>query len=540
MGQYQPPVNQYPFLAGGGEMGELIRNYAWDDTPLGSPSIWPSALKIAVGIMLCSPFPMHITWGKEYIQLYNDGYRPVLGVVKHPKALGIPIQISFPEIWDTVGPMFAGVMEGKPVRIQDFQLFLDRNGFREECYFDFAYSPIFDEMGKICGVLTTVIETTTKVKAFADLENIQEELRASQAHTMSERDRLMQFFMQAPAGICILEGKDFVFEMINPLYQRLFPGRDLLGRKLLDAIPEIAEDPIIKILEQVMRTGKTYRGVDELIKMSRTDAGELEDRYFDLTYQARFNEEGNIIGILVFAIEVTDRKREEFRKNDFIGIVSHELKTPLTSLTAIVQLAGKRLRKSEEEDGFLIGAMDRAGGQVKRMTEMINGFLNVSRLESGQIHLQKTPFNLTALITEVMDELQLTSSNHTLTMACKDPHMVLADKEKIASVVTNLIANAVKYSPLGGEIKIDCSGKDQDIVFSVIDYGLGISAYDLDRIFERYYRVGGKETKNISGFGIGLYLSAEIVGLHGGRIWAESETGKGSTFYFSLPLNENH
>lgn len=218
-------VNDYSFLAGGGTMGDLIRDFSWKDNELGDPINWPHALKISVSIMLHSPFPMHITWGKNYIQLYNDGYRPVLGSTKHPGALGIPIFKSFPEIWDTVGPMFAGVMQGSPVRIQDFQLFLERNGFREECYFNFAYSPILDEFGHICGVLTNVIETTEKVKAFADLENTQSKLWLSQSQLMQERDRLLQFFMEYPAGICIMGGTDFRFEMVNPFYERLFPRK---------------------------------------------------------------------------------------------------------------------------------------------------------------------------------------------------------------------------------------------------------------------------------------------------------------------------
>ncbi|WP_169306849.1 PAS domain-containing sensor histidine kinase [Pedobacter polaris] len=519
-------------------MGKLIRNFSWKDTILGDPEQWPSALKISVGIMLRSPFPMHITWGMEYIQLYNDAYRPVLGTLKHPKALGLPISESFPEIWDTVGPMFAGVMEGRPVRIQDFRVFLERSGFREECYFDFAYSPILDEQGNICGVLTNVIETTDKVNAFLELENTQEELRASQAHTAQERDRLMEFFRQAPAGICILEGQDLRFDMVNPLYQQLFPGRELLGKALLQAIPELLGDPIIGVLEEVMASGKTYHGTDELIPMSRTDGGEVENRYFDFTYQARLDGKGKAVGILVFAIEVTERKREEIRKNDFIGIVSHELKTPLTSLQAIVQLAGIRLRKAGSADGFLIDGMDRAAGQVKRMTEMINGFLNVSRLESGQIHIEKTQIDFTSLVVEAMEELQLSSSGHQLVMDCRDVHMVMADREKIISVVTNLMGNAVKYSPTGGRVEMDCSCNNGELVFSVSDQGLGIAPHDLERIFERYYRVSGRQTKNISGFGIGLYLSAEIVRLHGGKIWAQSELGKGSTFYFSLPLED--
>jgi signal transduction histidine kinase len=536
MGHYLPPINEHPFLAGGGTMGELIRNFPWENTPLGTPSQWPSALKIAVGIMLSSPFPMHIVWGKTYVQLYNDGYRPVLGALKHPGALGIPIEQSFPEIWETIGPMFDGVMEGRAVRIQDFQLFLERNGFREECYFDFAYSPILNEQGDICGVLTNVLETTDRVKAFADLENTQEELRAAQAHTAQERDRLKQFFMESPAGICVLEGRELIFEMVNPLYQQFFPDRELMGKPLLSAIPELLNAPIMEILHRVMLTGVTYHGSDELIAMARTNGGEVEDRYFDFTYQARLDGSGVPVGIRVFAIEVTDRKREEMRKNDFIGIVSHELKTPLTSLTAIVQLASRQVKSGVVDPEFFVDIMHRAGGQVKRMGEMINGFLNVSRLESGQILLEKERVDFTGLVVAAMEELQLSSAGHELVMECRDVHMVMADKEKIISVVTNLMANAVKYSPAGGRIEMTCAVEDEWLIFSVADQGMGIAAYDLERIFERYYRVSGKQTRNISGFGIGLYLSAEIVRLHGGKIWAESELGKGSVFYISLPM----
>ena len=172
----QMVINDFPFLEGGGEMGQLIRALDWSATPLGSPETWPAALKIQVGVMLRSPFPMHITWGEQFIQLYNNGYRPLLGNLKHPKALGIPIWESFPEIWDTVGPMFYGVMAGKAVRFHDFKIFLDRNGFMEECYFDFAYSPIIDEMGIIGGVLTNEIETTERKLAEIEKERLSKEL----------------------------------------------------------------------------------------------------------------------------------------------------------------------------------------------------------------------------------------------------------------------------------------------------------------------------------------------------------------------------
>ncbi|CAN5890738.1 hypothetical protein BH11BAC4_BH11BAC4_08770 [soil metagenome] len=165
------------FLTGGGQMGELIRCFDWSKTALGRSDTWPQSLRIAVRIMLDCPFGMYIAWGEEYIQLYNDGYRPILGATKHPQALGISTRKTFAEIWPTIGPMFEGVMQGTPVGFPDFTLQLDRNGFLEECVFDFAYSPIRLENAEVGGVLVTVIETTEKVKATKALKESQQQLQ---------------------------------------------------------------------------------------------------------------------------------------------------------------------------------------------------------------------------------------------------------------------------------------------------------------------------------------------------------------------------
>nr|MBA3664625.1 PAS domain S-box protein [Bacteroidota bacterium] len=166
------------FLQGAGEMRERIREYDWASTPLGTPELWPTTLKTAVSIMLDNPFAMYIAWGKEYIQLYNDGYRPILGENKHPKALGISSRETFMEIWHIIGSMFDSVMEGEAVAYPHFMLLLNRNGYMEECFFDFAYSPIRLEDGTVGGVLVTVTETTTKKKAEDALKKSEQYFRA--------------------------------------------------------------------------------------------------------------------------------------------------------------------------------------------------------------------------------------------------------------------------------------------------------------------------------------------------------------------------
>ncbi|MGY8913660.1 MAG: PAS domain-containing protein, partial [Flavobacteriales bacterium] len=199
------------FLKGGGEMGELIRNRDWDKTPMGHPDDWPQSLRTMVSVMLDNPFGMYIAWGKEYTQIYNDGYRPILGATKHPQALGISSKETFSEIWHIIESMFDGVMNGIPVGFPDFKLELNRNGFLETCYFDFAYSPIRMNNGEVGGVLVTVIETTNKKNAEIELKESKNELHfaieAAQLGTFdynpltnkfSANDRLKKWFGLSP------------------------------------------------------------------------------------------------------------------------------------------------------------------------------------------------------------------------------------------------------------------------------------------------------------------------------------------------------
>ncbi|TDO20795.1 PAS domain-containing sensor histidine kinase [Pedobacter duraquae] len=232
--------------------------------------------------------------------------------------------------------------------------------------------------------------------------------------------------------------------------------------------------------------------------------------------------------------EITERKQDEMRKNDFIGMVSHELKTPLTSLKAIVQVANAKLKNNGDQ--FLAEAMTKADAQIKRMTAMINGFLDISRLESGKIIIVKKVFDVEELAREIIEEMKLSVQSHDIRLVESGKLVeVYADRDKVNSVISNLISNAVKYSAPLTTIRIACTINQYEVLVSVRDEGIGIAPQDVRKIFDRYYRVENGNTGTISGFGIGLYLSAEIVQHHGGKIWVDSEQGKGSTFYFSLP-----
>src|SRR6478609_997829 len=232
------------FLRGGGEMGELIRATDWSQTSLGDPAYWPQSLQTMVAVMLDNPFGMYIAWGDEYIQLYNDGYRPILGATKHPQALGISTRETFSEIWHIIESMFDGVMKGKAVGFPDFMLPLNRYGYKEECYFDFSYSPIRKDNGEVGGVLVTVVETTEKKRAT-------EALKESNA-------RYINNIMQAPVAMCIFRGKDYVVEIANAKMLELWGTQPekVLNKPIFEGLPEAKDQGLEVLLEEVYTTGK--------------------------------------------------------------------------------------------------------------------------------------------------------------------------------------------------------------------------------------------------------------------------------------------
>ena len=166
---------------------------------------------------------------------------------------------------------------------------------------------------------------------------------------------------------------------------------------------------------------------------------------------------------------------------------------------------------------------------------MINGFLNVSRLQSGKFIIEKTRFDLVGFAKETIEDISFSVSSHQFIFDNNEIVLIEADHNKIGAVISNLVSNAVKYSPPGTVVMIQCIKKASQVVFSIADQGPGIAEKDKDKLFNRYYRVEALNTSKIAGFGIGLYLSAEIVRAHGGRIGVESEFGRGARFYFSLP-----
>ncbi|AMR30398.1 hypothetical protein A0256_02675 [Mucilaginibacter sp. PAMC 26640] len=245
----------------------------------------------------------------------------------------------------------------------------------------------------------------------------------------------------------------------------------------------------------------------------------------------RFDEPVRLTGAI---LDITEKKQNELRKNDFIAMASHELKTPLTTIKAYTQLLlSKALRAS---DSFTMNALQKTESQVNKMTKLIYGFLDLAKLESGKLQLQTAVFDLNELIAELVGDSRQTAINHQIKFEADGVLNIKADREKIGQVIDNLVSNAVKYSPQCGDILISAGIENNHVKVAVKDSGIGIKPEEQQQIFQRFYRVEDDSTKGFSGFGIGLYLSAEIIMLHSGHIGVESSDGNGSVFYFTIPV----
>ena len=308
----------------------------------------------------------------------------------------------------------------------------------------------------------------------------------------------------------------------------LSDGKILGIKKVLAMVDRGHQQRLVACIEQAMANHSTF-----IIEYMLHPKNNKDAKWIRMSGVVRLDEANQPISLLGTLLDISEQKQDEVRKNDFIGMVSHELKTPITSIKAYVQIL--QARSQQSDDAFSINLLDKTNQQIGKMIRMINGFLNVSRLESAKIQIDYQRFDLAKLIKEAEEEALAFITSHQVLFSPVAEIFVNADRDKLGQVITNLISNAVKYSPVGSVIHVACITQNGHALVSVKDQGIGISKEDVPKLFERYYRVKS-QTNNIGGFGIGLYLCDEIIKQLDGKLWVESEIGKGSTFYFTVPL----
>jgi len=556
------------FMRGGGEMGALIRGMRWEDTPLGPVETWSPALRTMVGVLLGNRFPMVILWGPNFIQLYNDAYRPMLGD-KHPRSLGQACAECWSEIWPIVGPMIEAPFRGEPATwADDLALGVNRRGFLEECHFKCAYNPVPDDtvVGPtgIGGVLTPVAETTEKVFVERQLKT----LRELAMHTANEKTA--EQACRAAAATLSTATRDVPFALFY-LSDRAGEAAQLVGAYGFERAEQIApsEWPMVEdglvVIDDLSRfrehlplsewNARPTRAV--VIPLASPDqqqgygfvvAGTSPHRAFDEDYRGFFELAGAQVVTAIRNARAfeTERQRAEAlaaldeAKTAFFSNVSHEFRTPLTLMLGPVE---EGLQDLEQP----LPPRQRARQEVVhrsslRLLKLVNSLLDFSRIEAERVQAHYQPTDLGAFTADLASSFRSLVEKAGLTLSVECPSFaepVYVDREMYEKVVLNMLSNAFKFTLAGG-IRVSFSVEGDRARLMVADTGTGIPDSELPHLFERFHRVQGANGRSYEGSGIGLALVQELVKLHAGSVSVSSRLGHGSVFTVSLPLGSRH
>lgn len=286
----------HPFLQAPGAMGALIAAFDWGRTPLGPLSGWPESMTAPLALMLRSQVPMVMLWGYEGVMLYNDSYAVFAGK-RHPGSLGKPVRETWPEVTDFNDHVLAKCLAGNTLSYKDQEFMLYRSGEPEQVWIDLDYSPVLDAAGTPVAVVAIVAETSARVLA--------------QRSVGSERERLHRMFAQTPSFMALLRGPDHVFDLTNPAYMQLIGHRDVLGKPVRDAIPDIEGQGFFEQLDKAYHTGEAFYGHSLPALLQRTPGAAPEQRYVDLVFQPLRDSADQVIGIFVEGSDVTARVEAE-------------------------------------------------------------------------------------------------------------------------------------------------------------------------------------------------------------------------------------
>lgn len=574
----RPVPERSPWLAGGGEMGQLMRTRDWSDSPLGPPESWPESLQLSASICISSRFDLIVWWGPDLIMLYNDSYRRTLGA-KHPVALGRPGREVYPEIWDVIGPMLEHVLQtGEATWSTDLMLLLERRGYPEETYHTFSYTPIRDRTGKIAGVITPVTETTERVLSERRLLSLRD-LATRSVDAKSEQEA-WAFAAQAlstnPYDIsCAVLYKLDEHSAKATAVGYVGVRRDdpfFLGQVRLDSGKS---EGLAPALREAVITGRAvelnaqsgfrlslpggFWGVSpsELMVLPIAQTGRDKaigalvvgvncHKKLDDDYRGFLSLVSGQIAKSIADARLLDHERQKAEalaaldraKTTFFSNISHELRTPLTLILSPVEdllSRGESVTATSTE----IQLIHR---NVLRLLKLVNMLLDFSRIEAGRAQATYEPTDLGRATADIASVFRsaITKAGLGYEVNCPELHeLVYVDLQMWEKIVLNLISNALKFTPTG-KIEVDLARKGTFATLTVADTGVGIPQSELPRIFERFHRVQSATGRTHEGTGIGLALVQELIKLHGGTITVESEPGVGTQFTVSMPFGSAH
>jgi len=556
----------YDCLTGGGAMGAAMRALDWSETLLGPVRHWPQSLRTSVSTCLNSRFPILIWWGPELVMLYNDSYRDIIAG-KHPAALGHPGRECWPEIWHIIGPMLEGVLKrGEATWSDDLLLLLERNGYPEECYFTFSYSPIRDESGGIGGVFTPVAETTDHVIGARRLHTLRHlAARAGQARAVRETcdaaiETLAANSHDVPfAALYLFDEARVTASLISsagiepgsaaaPPVWRLsdLPG-SLSGLTIIEDFAQTAgplpggawDTPSRSaVVVPILMPGETAPAGLLL-------AGISPRKRLDTNYRAFFELVGGHISTAIADARAHEAERKRIEalaeidrmKTVFFSNVSHEFRTPLTLMLGPLEAMLSRPEPTVDREELQL--VHRNG---MRLLKLVNTLLDFSRIEAGRAEAVYEPTDLGRFTAEIASAFRsaMETAGLQYTVDCPPlPEPAYVDRDMWEKIVLNLISNAFKFT-LAGSVAVRLRAAGERLELAVEDTGVGIPEHERGRVFERFHRIEGATGRSHEGSGIGLALVHELVKLHAGAIRVESAEGIGTVFTVSLPLGQAH
>ncbi|PVH25108.1 PAS domain-containing sensor histidine kinase [Sphingobacterium corticibacter] len=396
-------------------------------------------------------------------------------------------------------------------------------------------SPIVDDAGKVSHFIGVQNDVTDRKKAEQEL-HLQRELMEQKINERTASLRLSEEYLKSIVetvreSLLVLDS-DLKVLTANEEFMRTFKVNrsETINKKLYDlGNGQWNIDALRELLEKILPTNNPV--LDFEVEHNFPHIGQK----LMLLNAHRIELEGTYKDRILLAIEdITDRRAIELRKDDFLAVASHELKTPLTTVKGYLQYATRLLPK--DSDAKIIDIMDKANVQLDRLNRLIAELLDVSKIQSGNLEVHREAFDFNNMVEEAVESMSRTTDSHEIIFSGGIEGSYVGDEAQLSQVVKNLLANAVKYSPKARKIEVSLSVISKYIKFSVQDFGMGISLNDQKKIFERFYRARHIQ-QHFPGMGIGLYICEQIIEKHGGTLWVDSEVDKGSTFSFTLPIN---
>ncbi|HEV2610944.1 MAG TPA: ATP-binding protein, partial [Noviherbaspirillum sp.] len=415
-------------------------------------------------------------------------------------------------------------------------LTMHRHGYDEETWFTYSYSPVRNEGGDVSGIYCACVEVTEQVLA--------------EKYRNEENERFRTLFEQAPGFMAILRGPDHIFDLTNEAYYQLVGHRDVLGKSVREALPEVTGQGFYELLNQVYVTGEPFVGHAVPIKLQREPNGPLAERFVDFVYQPIRDARGAVTGIFAEGNDVTERKQAEQelrqlaadlsqanqRQSEFLATLAHELRNPLAPIRTGLDV----MRMTRDNPALVARAREMMERQLDHLVHLVNDLLDLARINTGKIEIRKTRALLKdivlAAVETALPDMKAKHQDFSLDIPA-EPIWLNADVNRLAQVISNILTNARKYTPANGRIALSVRREGDEAVIAVADTGIGIPTEALPSIFDIFMQVRHDIDHSQGGLGIGLSLVKRLTEKHGGTVSAFSAgPGRGATFTIRLPI----